>query len=356
MKRFVLVASFAAFFFPAVFSCGVKGPPQPPPIPAPGPPEDFQARVRENCVELSWQPPRSDSPDLLVASRFEVLRAREAGPGQEPAFMVIDRLSSTRFRDCSLSLEARAVYKVRGISAEGRVGREAGPVRVLNQDLPLAPTDLRSVAGDGYIEVYWNIPPDMPMDAGYNVYRAMESALFPWRPVNSVPIRGNKYVDGPLENGVRYFYEVRAVLDSGDYLPVEGPGGGISSAVPTDRYPPSAPQGFTAVWTEQGVALSWLRNQEPDLAGYMVWRRKKGVDDFKELFLDPILDNHYLDNTARFGMEYEYAITARDDAVPPNESPRSEIEAVYAEPSLPALQPHPGPAPEQAPAPAPPPP
>jgi hypothetical protein len=312
-------------------ACGVKGPPEPPRLAAPGAPEKFKARMREGCVELKWLPPRIELPQYTPAVRYEVLRA-EALPGQTPAYRLLDRTGDAWFIDCGLGLEERALYKVRGISDDGRRGAETGPVLVAKTPSPLAPLYPRTRAGDGYVEVSWDTPVDMPESAGFNVYRATEPLNFPWRPVNIEPVRGGRFIDGPLDNGVGYYYEIRAVVSVEGALAVEGPAGSLVRAVPADRVPPSPPRGFIAIWAEGGVLCRWLTSHEPDLKGYIVYRRLRGLGEFEELFLDPIIETRYVDKTARRGVEYEYTARALDGSQPPNVSPWSDIQVVYAEP------------------------
>jgi len=90
---------------------------------------------------------------------------------------------------------------------------------------------------------------------------------------------------------------------------------------PADRFAPAAPQGLTTVSGEAFVALSWEPSQEPDLAGYRVWRRAAGEPEFvlvKEL--SPA-ESSFSDAAVESGQHYVYAVTAFDRAG--NESGRS---------------------------------
>lgn len=314
------------------WSCGVKGPPLPPELPAPSPPEDIRVRVREGCVELLWRAKKSSGPKDVAAVQWEVLRAKEPEAGMGPAYKILGRVEKTGYADRSVGLNQKVFYSVRGISEEGRRGPQSAPVKVLNLAPPPAAMYPDASSGNHFVEISWTPPRGLPPGAGVNIYRATSPALFPWRPINSKPVTESSFVDGPLENNQRYFYEIRTVVPVKGYSPVEGPSASIVTAVPRDRNPPDPPRGFSAIWTDEGVRLRWMANESPDLAGYIVVRRRHGIGEFEELFYDPLQDTEYVDDSARRGVEYEYAVYAVDNAEPPNRSEYSDIQFVYAEP------------------------
>ncbi|MFO8057528.1 MAG: hypothetical protein R6V10_09545 [bacterium] len=314
------------------WSCGVKGPPLPPELPAPAPPEDIKVRVREGYIELVWKAEKASGPEEVPAAQWEVLRADVPTAGEGPAYEILDRLYQAAYVDRGVELNRKVYYSIRGISENGRRGPKSKPIKVLNLAPPPAAMYPRAKAGNHFVELSWTPPRGLPPGAGFNIYRARNPALFPWRPVNAEPVTGGRFVDGPLKNNQRYFYEVRTVAPAQGYPPVEGPTPSIVSAVPRDRHPPDPPRGFTAVWTEQGVRMRWMGNQEPDIAGYVVVRRRSGMGEFEELNIDPLKKTEYLDKTARRGVEYDYAVYAVDNTEPPNKSEYSDIQSVYAEP------------------------
>jgi len=311
--------------------CGVKAPPEPPITPRPPAPAGLSALVREGCVRLEWEAGRPDPPQEVAAAGFEVLRAPVTVAGGSGTPEVVARLTGTSYADCHASIRGEYAYTVLGISADARRG-EGTTIVVAVLEPPPAPENLALAPGDRFVELGWDAPPGaLSGRVSYNVYRAADPALFTLRPVNGRPLHDTRFADGPLENGVRYFYQVRTVIEQEGLPRVEGPAA-AASAVPVDRIAPSAPQGLSAAWTGEAVELVWLSNRESDLAGYIVWRRRTGSPGFEELIYHPIKETRYLDGKVRRGAEYEYAVTALDDALPPNQSPRSNIEKVYIEP------------------------
>jgi fibronectin type 3 domain-containing protein len=105
---------------------------------------------------------------------------------------------------------------------------------------------------------------------------------------------------------------------------VEGKGSLGIPVTPTDLIPPVAPVDLVAIPLKDGMELNWRRNREPDLLGYYVYRRKSGQEEFKKLNESPVTKETYLDKEIVLQQEYEYAVTAVDNSVRRNESPRSE--------------------------------
>ena len=80
-----------------------------------------------------------------------------------------------------------------------------------------------------------------------------------------------------------------------------------------DLNPPAAPQSVATVTGDEEVTLTWVRNTEPDLAGYRVYRGTTGYDGpFTPLGTTTSLT--WIDDTVNNGTTYYYAVAAFDDA------------------------------------------
>lgn len=310
-------------------SCGIKGPPRPPEPVVPDAPRKFGVRVREGCVEMVWVAHEADETGEVAAASWEVLRAERLDPGELHAFKVIASTPDAEYIDCSLAPGVNALYMVRGVSEKGETGDSSMVAAVAVFNPPMELVNPKASGGDGFVDISWERGSELPEGAGFNVYRTQDPKRLPWKPINHEPIKNTNYSDGPLDNGVEYFYEVRAVAPVMGASPIEGPAAKMVSAVPMDNIPPSPPRGFIAVQSDTGVSLRWMMNQEDDLKGYVVFRRRRGRGKFKELFKEPVTDTAYIDDTAKKGAEYEYAVCAIDNAEPPNTSTRSEVQVVY---------------------------
>jgi len=367
-SRRSLLALGATLFLSA--GCGVKAPPRPPAKPVPAEPEGFHARVREGCVELAWRPatvetlagaavaagatagaapkpaPAATGAAARAAGRaveaaaalipppaesYEVLRAEEPAAGEAPIFEVAAETRETSFRDCAPAAGAGYLFQVRPVSADGRRGKETRKALVkIAAPLP-APGKLTAKPGDRFVELSWRRPAGLPEGAAFNIYRSKDPDRFGWQPVNPQPVTAATYADGPVENGTKYFYQVRAAVRPEKAAVVEGPAA-TASATPIDNVPPSAPAGLTAAFTGKAVEMRWFKNQEPDLKGYLVYRRTGEQGKFQHLTPTPIADTGYIDKTAKRGREYQYLVTAVDTSDPPNESAGSETQSVYVTP------------------------
>jgi len=91
-----------------------------------------------------------------------------------------------------------------------------------------------------------------------------------------------------------------------------------------DTFPPAPPEGLAAVVENGAIRLFWRPNREPDLHGYRVYRTEGGGAEWKLLTPDEITTTSYTDRDVTAGVVYSYAVTARDGAVPPNESGKSQ--------------------------------
>ena len=80
-----------------------------------------------------------------------------------------------------------------------------------------------------------------------------------------------------------------------------------------DSLPPAPPQAVKTVTGDDRVTLSWVRNTEPDLAGYRVYR---GTSSYEGPF-DPLGTTSslgWVDDDVVNGQTYYYAVAAYDEA------------------------------------------
>jgi fibronectin type 3 domain-containing protein len=126
-----------------------------------------------------------------------------------------------------------------------------------------------------------------------------------------------------VENDKRYIYSIRT-LRRVVKTDVEGKGSQEVVGTPTDVIPPGSPLGLVAISLKNGMELNWRRNQEADLLGYHVYRKRPGERDFRRLTESPLTKETYLDTQVELGQDYDYVVTAVDNSIRKNESPRSE--------------------------------
>ena len=80
-----------------------------------------------------------------------------------------------------------------------------------------------------------------------------------------------------------------------------------------DTEPPAAPQAVKTVTGDDEVTITWVRNTEPDLAGYRVYRGTTSYEGpFSPLAMTATLG--WVDHSAHNGTTYYYAVAAFDAA------------------------------------------
>jgi hypothetical protein len=94
-----------------------------------------------------------------------------------------------------------------------------------------------------------------------------------------------------------------------------------------DVTPPAAPQAVSSVTGDGRVTLTWVRNTEPDLLQYNVWRGLEYNGEYHKL--GSTASTTYVDETAENGVTYFFAVSAVDRSG--NESALS-VESVFDTP------------------------
>jgi len=119
-----------------------------------------------------------------------------------------------------------------------------------------------------------------------------------------------EWIDTAAEFGKRYAYEIQTVVALGSNKDAESDLSDETSITPVDTFPPAVPAGLAVSSAANSVELVWDRNQEPDLAGYRVYRANAGGAFEKIADVNQIPS--YSDHNVEHGKTYRYAITAFD--------------------------------------------
>jgi len=85
---------------------------------------------------------------------------------------------------------------------------------------------------------------------------------------------------------------------------------GCHHSLYVDLTPPRPPHGVLATAMDNAVEVSWLRNPEPDVAGYRIWVSDRY--DGKYLVLGDIDGTKFVDYGAKNGVRLYYGVTAYD--------------------------------------------
>ncbi|MFB3816077.1 MAG: fibronectin type III domain-containing protein [Candidatus Methylomirabilales bacterium] len=325
-------------------ACGRKGPPLPPRPVIPAAVGELRAEPQEAGILVTWTRPTRNQDGSPLTDLLEFRLSRSPGPEPEGRGNGFGFLAAVRAEapDNAVLRDNRYAflddgggrglrpgvgytYRVQAVNRRGVLGAPAEAAVAFGQ-APPPPGRPSATAGDGVVELAWEAPapdPRRPLVRGYNVYRAEEPGRRGRRPLNPDPITEPRYRDTGVQNERTYYYVVRSV--GGERPPLrESPDSMEVSAAPTDRTPPAPPRGLVATPRPDGVALSWGPGGEPDLRGYLVYRRILPELVPRRLTPAPITATTFVDGEGRGPGRAAYTVTAVDRSPRGNESAPSD--------------------------------
>jgi hypothetical protein len=330
--------------------CGQTGAPLPPSLELPEVVADLAATRVANRVELKWTMPRRTTDKLLLKGPQPVRICRRIadGPCVEVADLTFAPEKPVVYEDALPVDLAAGAPRLLAYSVDvlNRRGRSAGASNFAYTGAGLAPPpfiDARAqVQSDGVL-LQWQ-PAALSGDAnGVSIQRTLLSiparqenrsksplgnssehlvklqALTVHMPPGADP---GKALDPDAEFDQRYRYtiaRVETLTIGGKSIEIQGPPSPEIFVETKDAFPPAAPVGLAAVAAprEGAIDLSWVPNNEKDLAGYAVYRREAAaqpiqlpvrISDAAERLDSPA----FRDSTALPGREYAYFVTAID--------------------------------------------
>ncbi len=281
--------------------CGKRLPPQPPIERVQQRTESLSGVQRGNQVLLSWPAPLRNAPNSSVQSvrRIDVYRLAEKPnaplPLTEEEFaerstligsVPYDDIKNTKdtltYRD-TLELAGeptRLRYAVRYVNHAGQRASFSN-ILLIEPAARIAnpPTVLPAEYNETGITIKWqpsstNIDGSVPVNLlGYNVYRLDESQSdVDQNPINASLVSGTQFVDKNFKFGQTYRYFARSVSLGTGGAQVESVNSNIVPVTPRDTFPPSAPAGISLAPAPGRLSMYFAPNQEPDLAGYNIFR------------------------------------------------------------------------------------
>ncbi|MGO8762949.1 MAG: fibronectin type III domain-containing protein [Desulfobaccales bacterium] len=326
-------------------ACGKKMAPYAPDRVLPASVRNFQVVQEGNALVVSWLLPRENllGQPLTQVQGCRVYRA--ATPRLLPEALAsadfvlyadIDLAYPQRgevqgeamlFRDRELAPDHRYYYRVAAYDQDGYLGAWSRTLSHTWGWLPRAPQELKAVPGDKIVSLSWT-PVTALQDGspardlmGYLIHRL--SGAGAWIRLTPAPIQANSFQDLAVLNDVEYTYKVQAVRRVGDDLlaSLDSP---TQIAMPEKRTPPPPVQNVLVVATDQGVELRWETSPVPDVAGYYVYRRTAGQEQYTRLTPELLKKPYFVDARVNRGQTYHYYVTAVDDSPRANESLPSE--------------------------------
>lgn len=306
-----------------------------PPPAAPLKPAAASELVR--CVTLTWQP----SPEQDVV-RYDIYQGRaESGPFQKIAS--VQGRTTTEFTDGggnpgNLEDEGTYYYRVRAVNAVTSESADSQTARAVTRAVPPEVQRVAAVsARPREVPLSWAASPDTAV-VGYEVWRAA-AGQEDWEQIVRLSRReAAAYVDrggekdgtrlGRLADGTEYEYKVIAFNTGGVRSSASGSIKAKTKVIPVPPAGVSATTNLAAA-----VRLTWQKNPEPDVSGYLVEVSRKSADGFRKLAvvhaaaggpftaeeaeLDPDIDRFYrVKALDREGLESEWSAVAHGRSKP----------------------------------------
>jgi predicted small lipoprotein YifL len=360
MKRFFLFL-VALFFLFTIVSCGKKGAILPPVKKIPQKIEVFEIAQRGGRLTLEWENPvaYTDGSSLSNIAEIEIWLFEQARKNAEKgsaenkkvtlaeferiarleASIKKERFSEYRTKRGDAQGKFRYLYELKakdfapknlifGLRVKDRRKRKSAFSELLSIEpriISLPPAGIKATVLKDRIEIRWNpaeknidqsSPPDFK---GYNLYKLDREG---WaHRLNSRLIKEREYSDKDFLLGEVYRYFLRAVISDSPPLS-ESDNSEVIEVLAKDTFAPAVPSGLVSIATEEYISVSWDANLEKDLAGYRVWLKMEGQDEYISLTPVPIQENAFNDTNVEKNRRYYYAVSALDKSG--NESPKSE--------------------------------
>ena len=298
--------------------CGFPGEPLPPALNRPTRVNDLAVVERGSNVVVHFTIPKLTTEGLPIPGNPDIeIRMGEMPPGgwsQAAWEKASERVPYSQIKvqgqSASAVIDASKFYGktvVVGVEIHGPQGRSVGwsiDNLVLVPALPV-PRGLAPKNAPDAVQLEWHAAAPQfrvfrkgPGDADFRQIGTVDKPM---------------YLDGAIEFGKTYQYEVQSIEKSVDkYAESE-----ISEAIsftPVDQFPPAVPSGVTAVPGAKSIELVWERNVERDLASYRVYRNGMKI-------AEGLISPSYSDKDVTPGTTYRYQVSALDNAG--NESAQS---------------------------------
>jgi hypothetical protein len=315
MKRFLGAA--AAFW---LAGCGYVGDPLPPLANIPPKVSDLAALQRGGRIIVQFTVPATTTEghpippplrlDLRVgtADHFEehqwAAAARQIPPGAIANGVARYEIPAADWTGKEL------IFGVRAVAGNGKQSGWSNFVVVPVVAPPEKPGGIAPTVTQQGVHLTWQA-----RGTDFRVFRKADDGGF--APVANVQMP--EWTDTATEFGKRYTYLVQTIVKLGNRREAESELSDEASVVPSDIFPPAAPQGVQGSSAPNSIELNWERNTEEDLHGYRVYRGEG--NGAMEKIADVSVVPSYSDRKVEHGKTYRYAVAAVDEAG--NESPRS---------------------------------
>ncbi len=363
----------AAWFLPGLLSgCGAPAAPQPPTLNLPAPVRDLSAVRIGDEVHLDFTIPAKTTDKLPVRGDMtaQLCRAVEAGPCQPVGTSAVSAALSTSTSakmtaslddtlpaDLTQGAPRLLTYRVTVLNHAAKAAAASAPAFARAGAAPAAVAGFQATPRRNGVLLSWRSAA-VPTGEAVSVRFARTRTAGPSAPVQQAGLGGGRSQEEPAEQGLRvsesaaerrpialdrtartgrsYRYTAQRVqqMQLGKHtLEVASLPSAPVNVVYSDVFPPPTPTGLVSAADTPGGAidLSWTPDEDPGLAGYVVYRRLAGSGNEGVAPArispagKPVTTPAWRDTTVIAGQRYKYSVSAVDTSG--NESKRSaEVE------------------------------
>jgi len=188
--------------------------------------------------------------------------------------------------------------KARGV--KGKIGELETFELVKILDANIDNYNLAVTANETTAILTWNTPTTTKDIVGYNLYKGTSQGKYSNIPVTDFPIEGNSYRDTKLNNGITYYYILKAVYKDKTLGPA-------SNEVVVSLKPQIT---LVAKSDETGITLYWSKTiDDSNLVGYNLYRGTKSGKQSEVPVTDfPIENVYYTDINIEDNIIYYYIV------------------------------------------------
>ncbi len=341
--RLSLSCCLLGLTLPALSGCAKTGEPQPPQILVPMAADDLAARQYGDRVRLTVSPPslNTNGTQVTTLDRVEWFRAAagryDPGPLPEEVFLAqADTIGTAAARDLKNHMQngwlvfwdrgpadpsslykEGFLYAVRFINRKNQTAGLSNQVFITPLIIPTAPEGLAFEVFRDHIRLVWKAPAQnedgsVPARiAGYNLYRSQDPLTLPPVPIHRDPLPDPEFEDRDIQFDATYYYSVSVIGNRANPHAESLPSLPIAVQA-RDVFPPGMPANLEALAEKSVVTLLWRPPEDPDLAGYRVYRRENGSSAAVPLNRELVAKPSFRDDQVIPGKRYEYSVVSVD--------------------------------------------
>ncbi len=269
----------------------------------PEPPQNIMATPDKGFINVTWDAPLSDGGDEII--EYRIYR----GISSDNISLLNSTGGSIRsYNDTTISEREIYYYFITAVNSIGESYHGGIILMVYSFGPPDPVSYFEVVAGDKYIDLYWNSPSDT---GGYAITRfIIYRGIYPGDEefLVSVSPYSSSYRDPFVVNNQTYYYFIVVVTELGESKPSQ-----TKTATPKFKLSvPSPPQNLTAIAGDGYVILSWNASSDDGglrIKGYKIYR---STGRELKVCIDIVspFSFTYQDLNVTNGWTYDYHITA----------------------------------------------